>query len=102
MRLQRSVEKRLSEVGDELSRLREGLRILEEQVAYQGSVADQAGVRAVVSSTPLADRERRQAAEDLRRLDRQRGETAERIAELIDEQDELLERLLLRSPKGRP
>jgi flagellar biosynthesis chaperone FliJ len=46
-----------------------------------------------VSATPLADRERRQAADDLRRVRRERDETAGRIAELLVEQDALLDRL---------
>lgn len=94
MRLRRSnVEKRLADVRREIERLREGKRVLDEQVAYAEEVADDATTRAVVASTPLADRERREAAEDVRRVRRERDETADRLAALLAEQDDLLERL---------
>lgn len=93
VRLQGNVQKRLAEARDEVRRLREALRVLDEQVAYQQGVADDALTRATVAGTPLADRERRDAAEDLRRLRRQRDETARRIEELTAEQDALLDRL---------
>lgn len=93
MRVQGNVRKRLAEARDEVRRLRETLRVLDEQLAYQQGVADDATTRAMVAGTPLADRERRDAAEDLRRLRRQRDETAARIEELTTEQDALLDRL---------
>ncbi|HVL99428.1 MAG TPA: hypothetical protein VM324_09085 [Egibacteraceae bacterium] len=93
MRLHGNVQKRLAEARAEILRLRETLRVLDEQVAYQQGVADDATTRATVAGTPLADRERREAVEDLRRLKRQRGETAARIDELTSEQDALLDRL---------
>lgn len=93
MRLQGNVQKRLAEARNEVRRLRETLRVLDEQVAYQQGVADDATTRAAVAGTPLADRERRKATEDLRRLRRQRDETAGRIEELTSEQDALLDRL---------
>ncbi|HVM14367.1 MAG TPA: hypothetical protein VM287_08560 [Egibacteraceae bacterium] len=94
MRLHGNVEKRLTEVGEDVRRLRETLRVLDEQVAYQQGVADDATTRAAVAGTPLADRERREAVEDHRRLKRHRDETAARIDELTAEQDALLDRLL--------
>ena len=94
MRLQSNVRKRLEQVGIETARLRDMLRVLDEQVAYVGDQAAQAETRAIVASTPLADRERREAAEDLRRVRRQRDETAARLRELTQEQDRLLERML--------
>lgn len=94
VRLHGNLQKRLSEARDEVRRLRETLRVLDEQVAYQQDVADDATTRATVAGTPLADRERREAVDDLRRVKRQRDETAARIDELTSEQDVLLERLL--------
>jgi hypothetical protein len=93
VRLRGNVGKRLADVRDEVRRLREALGILDEQLAHVADVADDAETRAVVSATPLADRERRQAADDLRRVRRERDETAGRIAELLVEQDALLDRL---------
>ncbi len=93
LRLHGNVEKRLNDTRAELARLRETLRILDEQVAYQGDVAQEAETQAVVAGTPLADRQHHEADEDLRRLRRQRDEVREQIAVVTAEQDELLERL---------
>lgn len=97
MRLHQNLQRRLTDVRAEITRQREALRILDEQIAYQADVAADAETRALVAGTPLADRERRAAADDLRRVQRQRDEIAARVAELVSEQDDLLERLLRRS-----
>lgn len=97
MRLHQNLQRRLVDVRAEITRLRESLRILDEQIAYQADVAADAETRALVAGTPLADRERRTTADDLRRVERQREEVAARVAELVAEQDDLLERLLRRS-----
>jgi cell division septum initiation protein DivIVA len=94
VRLRGNVEKRLAELRVEVRQLRENLHVLDEQIAYQQEVADDAETRALVAGTPLADRERHQAAEDLRRTRAQRDELVARIEGLTVEQDELLERLL--------
>jgi glutathione S-transferase len=94
VRLRGNVEKRLAELRAEVRQLRENLHVLDEQIAYQQEVADDAETRALVAGTPLADRERHQAAEDLRRTRAQRDELVARIEGLTVEQDELLERLL--------
>jgi len=70
------------------------VRILEEQVVFQQDVSEEARIRALVSETPLDDREAREAADDLRRLVRSRDDALARVAELRDEQDSLLERML--------
>lgn len=70
------------------------MRILEEQVVFQQDVSEEARIRALVSETPLADREAREAADDLRRLVRSRDDALARVAELRVEQDSLLERML--------
>lgn len=98
MRLHGSVRRRLAEIRDEVKKLREMVTVLEEQLAYQEGVVDEASTRATVAGTPLADRERRAAAEDLRRLQRQRDETVVRLDELSAEQDRLLDRLTAPDP----
>ena len=100
MRLHTNLEKRLAQVRSEVAALRESVRVLDEQIAYQEEVADDAATRALVSATPLADRERRVAEDDARRTRRQRDETAARIADLVAEQDDLLERVYDRGTGG--
>jgi hypothetical protein len=92
--LRGTLEKRLSDARQELMRAREALRIIDEQVAFQQGVADEAETAAVVAETPLAHREKREASGDLQRLERQRVELRERINALTVEQDELLDQLL--------
>lgn len=97
MRLHGNVTKRLKETREECRRLEESLRMLDEQIAYQSGVADEAATRATVAETPLADQERRSAEEDLRRTQRERDETRQRLAALHAEQDKLLDRLVEQS-----
>lgn len=93
MRLHANLQKRLTDVRAEVAALREDLRVLDEQIAHQQAVADDAGTEAVVAGTSLADRERRAAEGDLRRTRRERDATRERIRALEAQQDALLERL---------
>jgi hypothetical protein len=88
------IAKSLSHVGERLSRAREELRIVEEQLLFQMDVLEEAKTRMLVSETPLADRDFRIARDDYERLLRQRAEAAARIAELQHEQDRLLDRML--------
>jgi hypothetical protein len=88
------LEKSLSDLGDRLSRAREDLRIVEEQLLYQMDVLEEAKTRMLVSETPLADREYRVARDDHDRLTRQRDEIISQVAELQGEQDRLLDRML--------
>lgn len=96
MARQNDLERRLADVRLDAVRLREELRVLDEQVSYQGEVAEEAATRAVVASTPLADRERRSAEDDAARTRRQRDEVATRLHDLEAEQDDLLERVFAR------
>lgn len=84
---------RLAALSGEIAEEQTQLRILEEQVAFQQDVSEDARIRALVSETPLADRESREAADDLRRMIRSRDEVLDRLATLRAEQDALLERM---------
>ena len=84
---------RLTALSGEIADEQTQLRILEEQVVFQQEVSEEARIRALVSETPLADREARDAADDLRRLVKSRDEAAARVAELRGQQDALLERM---------
>ncbi len=88
------IEKNLAELGDRLSRAREDLRIVEEQVAFQSDVLEEAKTRMLVSETPLADQEYRVARDDHRRLLRERDRVLSQIVELQREQDRLLDLML--------
>ncbi|MFY9589097.1 MAG: hypothetical protein WAT66_16780 [Actinomycetota bacterium] len=88
------ISDRLSALSGEIAEEQTQLRILEEQVTFQQEVSEDARVRALVSETPLADREAREAADDLVRLVRSREDVLRRLADLRAEQDTLLERML--------
>ena len=88
------IEASLSELGGLLVRAREDLRILDEQIAFQSEVVEDAKTRMLVSETPLADREFRIARDDLRRMESERDKVRRSISELRAEQDRLLDRML--------
>lgn len=91
-----SYERRLRSLRADLPRLRQRLAMLDEQLAFVQGVADDARTRALVAATPLADRERQAAEDDLRRARVQRDEAAGRVEATLAEQDRLLERMLER------
>ena len=88
------ISDRLTALSGEIAEEQTQLRILEEQVTFQQEVSEEARIRALVSETPLADREAREAADDLARLVRSRDDVLRRLADLRAEQDTLLERML--------
>jgi hypothetical protein len=89
-----NVNERLASLSAEIAEEQIQVRILDEQLAFQSEVADDARIRALVSETPLADRESHIASDDLRRLERSRDEAQRRLGDLRGEQDSLLERML--------
>jgi hypothetical protein len=90
----RNLDRRLTAITAEVSALRAEVAVLAEQVSFQRSVAEETEVRALVAETPLADREARVAAEDLRRIERVAAEAQNRLATLLEEQDRLLGELV--------
>lgn len=93
-----NVTERLAALSAEIAEEQIQLRILDEQLLFQSEVADDARIRALVSETPLADRESHIASDDLRRLERSRDDARRRLEELRAEQDALLERMLDDAP----
>ncbi|HET7482216.1 MAG TPA: hypothetical protein VFK89_05080 [Actinomycetota bacterium] len=91
------VHKSLAQVGDRMTKAREELRIVEEQILFQMDVVEETKTRMLVAETPLADREHRIAAEDFARLQTERTRVMDEIVELQREQDRLLD-LMLSSP----
>lgn len=94
-----SVERRLRQVADLLRRLREELGVTDEQLAQLADVADDARLRALVSETPVAGEDHRQAERHVEAMRKHRARVAEEIAQLETTQDELLDRLVAESGK---
>ena len=92
------VERKLSEAGERLRQLRAELAVVDEQLASLADTADDARLRAMVSETPMADREHRDAQKHADAMSRHRAELVAQIAELQRSQDELLERLFAEQP----
>ena len=88
----RVIERRLTEVGNRLQRLRSDLAVAEEQLAHFEEEAEEARVRALGSETPIADRDRRGAERHAASMTRHRDGLREEIQRLEKAQDELLDR----------
>jgi hypothetical protein len=91
------VERRLSEVSARLRKLRDELAVSEDQLAHLAETADAARLRALMSETPLAERDHQEAQRHADAMQRHRAEVLEGIARLEQTQDELLDRLLVES-----
>ena len=87
------VERRLVETSERLKQLRDDLRVADAQLAHFASEADDARLRSLVSETPLAGREHRDAARHADAMQRHRDEVAAEIARLELQQDQLLDEL---------
>jgi hypothetical protein len=89
----RLVERRLIDVGDRLKKLRHELAVAEEQLLHFADQADDARLRALVSETPISERDFRDAQRHAELMRRSRDEMAAEIATLEKNQDELLDQL---------
>ena len=87
------VERRLREVTTRLRSLREELALTDEQGGQFSDEAEDNRLRALVSETPLADHDFREAQRHADAWARRRAEVAESIRRLEARQDELLDRL---------
>lgn len=81
------------EVTGRLKRLREELSVAAEQLARLADDADDARLRSLVSETPLADRDHRDADRHAEAMRRHHAAVVAEIRELERSQDELLDRL---------
>ncbi len=88
------IERRLVENGGRLRTLREDLRVADEQLAHFDHEAEDARIRSLVSETPLAEREHRDADRQARAMRRFRDQVASEIAQLESQQDFLLDQML--------
>ena len=87
------LHRRLVDVSERLKRLRSELTVTEEQVAFLDGEAEEARLRALVSETPLADAEARDAVQQADVMTRYRDSLLVQIARLVAEQDDLLDRM---------
>lgn len=92
-----SVERRLSQVGERLRQLRGELEVSAEQLQHLAEAADEARLRALVSETPVADRDRREAERHAEAMRRHRAKVQDEIEKLERDQDELLDRFVAES-----
>jgi len=88
------VERKLSEAADRLKLLRTELRVADEQLLFLTDAADEARMRALVSETPMADKEHREAQKHADAMARHRRDLVAQVHELEKSQDELLDRLV--------
>lgn len=91
------IERRLTEVSRRLKRARQDLAVMEEQLAVLSDAAEEARLRALVSETPLANKEYQQAQRHADAMNRSRTTLLLTMAELRQAQDELLDRLVIES-----
>jgi hypothetical protein len=88
------VERRLSDVSARLKRQRAELQVIDEQLMYLAEAADETRLRALVSETPIADKEHHDAQKHADAMAKQRERVVGSIAELERAQDELLDKLV--------
>ena len=91
------IERRLADSAKRLKRAREELAVTEEQAAALNETAEEARVRALVSETPLANKEYQEAQRHADAMERARRTVLSSIADLQRAQDELLDRLVIES-----
>lgn len=86
-------ERRLSETVDRLKILRAELLVAEEHIFHLAARADDARIRSLVSETPLAGREHRDAERHAGAMRKHRDSVVTNIGHLEQLQDQLLDRL---------
>lgn len=86
------IEKRLAAVGKRLSALRADLSVTEQALIQLDGESDDARIRALVSETPLAQKEHEQVRRQYEAQRRNRDRLRTEIATLEDRQDELLDK----------
>ncbi len=96
---QSSIERRLRNVSNQLVELRNELRVIDEQLLHFSDEADDARLRSLVSETPLAGREHRDANRTVTALKKDRSVKVERLVKLEEKQDSLLDELTIRKTR---
>ena len=88
------LERRLTELSGRLQQARRELAVADEQLAQLSEEAEDARLRSLLSETPLAAQEYREAARHADAMTRHRSAVATTITELERAQDDLLDRLI--------
>lgn len=83
-------------ISRRLAQLRADLALADEQLAHFADESDDARLRALVSETPLAEHDHREAERHSSAMARHRDDLVELIAKLESEQDALLDKLTSR------
>jgi hypothetical protein len=91
------IERRLTDIAQRLKRARQDLAVTDEQLTVMNDAAEDARLRALVSETPLANKEYQEAQRHADAMQRSRTALVATIAELRQAQDELLDRLVAES-----
>ena len=91
------IERRLTDVSQRLKRARTELAVIEEQLAVLAEAADEARVRALVSETPLANKEHQEAQRHADAMANSHRMVLASVTELRQAQDELLDKLVIES-----
>ena len=87
----KSTTQKLESLSDEITHLRESLRVADEQLAHFVDEAEDARLRSLVSDSSQAVRESRSAASTVTAYKRDRERTASKLVALEQKQDKLLE-----------
>jgi len=87
------VERKLTQLSERLRALRDELSVIDEQLVQLSDEADDHRLRSLVSETPLADRDFREARRHADAMARRRDEVVEQITRFERRQDELLDQL---------
>jgi hypothetical protein len=88
------VERRLKQASVRLRRLREELRVIDEQLAHLADEAGDMGIRSLVAETPGAAYEYHHAQAHADAMAKQRAHVVAAISELERRQDVLLDRMV--------
>ncbi|MGH9000937.1 MAG: hypothetical protein ACRDY7_16275 [Acidimicrobiia bacterium] len=96
------LQRRLVDVTERLKRLRAELAVAVEQEQFLEEECEDARLRALVSETPLADAEAREARRHAEAMTRHRQSLEVTLAELVGEQDSLLDRMAAELSSPQP
>jgi hypothetical protein len=99
---QRSIERKLRQVGTRLRELRDEIGVIDEQLQHLADDAEDMGIRAIVAETTSGPgAEARRAREHVEAMARHRAHVVATIVELESKQDHLLDELTTRLSERR-